>query len=425
MIVIRRRAVLIALATVALAALALSPAAGAKLAGDKVRLGVIMPMAGLFVDWGQHGLIGAEFARDEINAAGGVGGLPIELVVADDRGDPKESVTLTRRLAQTDRVLMIHGSISSSSAGVMFPLSASLKIPIITPTAAAPGLTDKFRPWAYTMNPGAAKALGTGLAALRKQNPSVKKATIIYNQADAISTAEATRVMPGTFQGAGIELLDSITFQTGDLDFSAQVTRALSKQPDMLFLGSGSRGGADREGSAQAGLQGAVPRRRGDGHTRPRHARRRRGRGLVHDDLRVERAPDPAGAGLRQEVPREVRGQAPQLVRPRDVRPALHLQDVRRDRRRHQQAGRLGSRSRQAREVLGGAQGFRRRHRRRHDERAPRERRARVGPHREAGRLHARRVAAPSHDRRPQLRAPGLALGRLGPGRGRSVSPDR
>ena len=241
MIGTRRRAVGIAFVAVALAGLALSPAAGAKLAGDKVRLGVIMPMAGLFVDWGQHGLIGAEFARDEINGAGGVGGLPVELVVADDRGDPKESVTLTRRLAQSDRVLMIHGSISSSSAGVMFPLSASLKIPIITPTAAAPGLTDKFRPWAYTMNPGAAKALGTGLAALRKQNPNVKKATILYNQADAISTAEATRVMPGTFQQAGIELLDSITFQTGDLDFSAQVTRALSKQPDMLFLGSGSR----------------------------------------------------------------------------------------------------------------------------------------------------------------------------------------
>src|SRR3989442_10043936 len=131
---IRRRAAGITLATVALASLALSPAAGARLAGDKVRLGVIMPMAGIFVDWGQHGLIGAEFARDEINAAGGIGGLPIELVVADDRGDPKESLTLTRRLAQTDPGRMIHGSNFSSSAGVMFPLSASPKIPIITPT---------------------------------------------------------------------------------------------------------------------------------------------------------------------------------------------------------------------------------------------------------------------------------------------------
>ena len=218
-----------------------APAVGAKLAGDKVRLGVIMPQAGIFVDWGQHGLIGAEIAKEEINAAGGIGGLPLELVMADDRGDPKESVTLTRRLAQTDRVLMIHGSISSSSGGVMYPLSQSLKVVIVSPTAAAPGLTDKFRPWAYTMNPGAARALGTGLASVRKHHPEVRKAVVLYNQADAISKAEATVVMPPTFQQANVEPLDTITFQTGDLDFSAQVTRALAKQPDMLFLGSGSR----------------------------------------------------------------------------------------------------------------------------------------------------------------------------------------
>lgn len=222
-------------------ALALPGTADAKLAGDKVRVGVIMPQAGLFVDWGQHGQIGIEIARDEINAAGGIGGLPVELVIADDRSDPKESVTLTRRLAQSDRVLMIHGSISSSSAGVMFPLAASLKIAIVSPTAAAPGLTDKSRPWSFLVNPGAARALGSGLAALRKNHPGAQKAVVLYNSADAISTAEATRVMPAVFQQANVQLLDSITFQTGDLDFSAQVTRSLSKQPDMLFLGSGSR----------------------------------------------------------------------------------------------------------------------------------------------------------------------------------------
>src|SRR2546428_10064288 len=96
MIGTRRRAVGIAFVAVALAGLALSPAAGAKLAGDKVRLGVIMPMAGLFVDWGQHGLIGAEFARDEINGAGGGGGPPVEPRLADDPGDPKERLTPTR-----------------------------------------------------------------------------------------------------------------------------------------------------------------------------------------------------------------------------------------------------------------------------------------------------------------------------------------
>jgi branched-chain amino acid transport system substrate-binding protein len=224
------------------AALAMAPGpADAKLAGDKVRIGVVMPQGGLFIEWGQHGTIGTEIARDEINAAGGIGGVPVELVTGDDRSDPKESVTLTRKLAQTDRVLAIHGSISSSSAGVMFPLAASLKIPIISPTAAAPGLTEKSRPWSYVINPGSARQLGIGLAALKKQHPGVGKAVVLYNSADAISTAEATRVMPVVFQGASVQVLDTVTFQTADLDFSAQVTRALAKHPEMLFLGSGSR----------------------------------------------------------------------------------------------------------------------------------------------------------------------------------------
>jgi branched-chain amino acid transport system substrate-binding protein len=229
------------LAPVLALALLVPALASAKLAGEHVRIGVIMPNGGLFIDWGQHGLLGAEMARDEINAAGGIGGLPLELVAADDRSDVKEAVTLTRRLAQSDRVLEIHGSISSSAAGVMFPLASSLKIPIISPTAAAPGLTERSRPWSFLMNPGATKMLTTALATLRKNNPGVHRTVIIYNSADAISTAEATKIMPGMFKSASVEVLDNVTFQTGDLDFSAQVTRALAKQPDMLFLGSASR----------------------------------------------------------------------------------------------------------------------------------------------------------------------------------------
>src|SRR2546421_12814825 len=86
-------------------------AVGAKLAGEKVRLGVIMPQAGIFVDWGQHGIIGAEIARDEINSAGGIGGLPLELVIVDGRGDPQEAAPLTPRLARSQRGLLPHRSL--------------------------------------------------------------------------------------------------------------------------------------------------------------------------------------------------------------------------------------------------------------------------------------------------------------------------
>src|SRR2546429_3246162 len=73
-------------------------AVGAKLAGEKVRLGVIMPQAGIFVDWGQHGLIGAEIAREEINAAGGVGGGPPPPPPARHPRGAQENLPPPRRL---------------------------------------------------------------------------------------------------------------------------------------------------------------------------------------------------------------------------------------------------------------------------------------------------------------------------------------
>src|SRR2546429_3776259 len=83
-------------------------AVGAKLAGEKVRLGVIMPQAGIFVDWGQHGIIGAEIARDEINSAGGTGGPPPQPVMVDHPGEPKKAPTPTPRLGPAPPGPLIH-----------------------------------------------------------------------------------------------------------------------------------------------------------------------------------------------------------------------------------------------------------------------------------------------------------------------------
>src|SRR5262249_28342266 len=120
MIRFRRGVVGVALVALMLASV-VTPAVGAKLAGEKVRLGVIMPQAGIFVDWGQHGLIGAEIAKEEINAAGGIGGVPPQLVMGDDRGGPKGTLTLTRRPAPTHPRLLIHRSLSRPSRRRVLP----------------------------------------------------------------------------------------------------------------------------------------------------------------------------------------------------------------------------------------------------------------------------------------------------------------
>ena len=67
-------------AAVVVGALAAS-APAAKLAGKSVKLGAIYSITGKGAEWGEHSKIATEIAADEINAAGGVGGVPLEISI--------------------------------------------------------------------------------------------------------------------------------------------------------------------------------------------------------------------------------------------------------------------------------------------------------------------------------------------------------
>ena len=63
-----------------------------------IRIGFIAPLSGSQQLVGAPLRVGAEVARDQINAAGGIKGRMIELVVRDDKGDPTQSVAAVREL---------------------------------------------------------------------------------------------------------------------------------------------------------------------------------------------------------------------------------------------------------------------------------------------------------------------------------------
>jgi branched-chain amino acid transport system substrate-binding protein len=69
-----------------------------------------------------------------------------------------------------------------------------------------------------------------------KDDPKIHSAVILYDSKDAVSSSEATGVFPSVLKANGIKILDSISFQTGDIDFSAQVTRAKGLAPDGVVV---------------------------------------------------------------------------------------------------------------------------------------------------------------------------------------------
>jgi branched-chain amino acid transport system substrate-binding protein len=96
--------------------------------GEPLKIGILTSITSNFAPWGLQVRDGAQLAVDEINAAGGVDGRPVELVVEDDQNSPEEAVPAYERLVE-EGVVAVGGIISSSVGGATAPLAESSQIP--------------------------------------------------------------------------------------------------------------------------------------------------------------------------------------------------------------------------------------------------------------------------------------------------------
>jgi branched-chain amino acid transport system substrate-binding protein len=81
---------------------------------DAIRIGHLTPLTGFLGPLGEYAVMGIKLAAEEVNAAGGVLGRKIELVM-EDSINPQTASTKAERLIERDKVVMIIGEISSAS----------------------------------------------------------------------------------------------------------------------------------------------------------------------------------------------------------------------------------------------------------------------------------------------------------------------
>ena len=81
----------------------------AKLEGRNVKIGCMVSLTGKGAEWGQGAKLSMEIAVDEINAKGGIGGVPIELICYDTQTLEAEALKTVSRLVERDKVLAISG----------------------------------------------------------------------------------------------------------------------------------------------------------------------------------------------------------------------------------------------------------------------------------------------------------------------------
>lgn len=223
------------------AAAALSPPA-AHAAGDPVKVGFIGSFAS---DTGRSTLRGAEIAIEELNAGGGVlGGRMIELVSADTRQDVTEGIKAYEYLNEVEKVdFIVSGSIDDVSLG-WFPRMAEYRTPTLDTWTSYIGLIDKVgeeyeKYKMYFMNIACDYALGTlyvdfGKDVLAKQMGW--KSTVILQEDTAFAGGVQEFIVEIMESEAGIEVLDTIVYDTQTVDFAPIYNKAAALKPDFMYL---------------------------------------------------------------------------------------------------------------------------------------------------------------------------------------------
>jgi branched-chain amino acid transport system substrate-binding protein len=230
--------------TLALAALAALGGGVLDAARAEVKLGVLLPLSGKASAYGLTQEVGMRMAEAELEKLR-IKGEPVRLVVYDTRGDNAEAINLTRKLIHTDRVLAIFGPFFSAECEVAFPIAVQGKTPIMTASSAKPGVAAKNRPWAFRNALTSDKLNGPLVDRWLAAHPGkLKKVVILTDVRDAFTKADGTLVFPAALKAKGVELVDNVSFQTGDIDFSAQVTRVKALNPDgIVVVGLYNEGG--------------------------------------------------------------------------------------------------------------------------------------------------------------------------------------
>ncbi|MGH7320661.1 MAG: ABC transporter substrate-binding protein [Candidatus Rokuibacteriota bacterium] len=201
-------------------------------AQEPVKIGVIQPLSGPVAASGNYVRMGAEIARDWINARGGVLGRPIHLVIEDNKSDPKEAASAAEKLSVRDRVAAIMGAWGSSMTLAVMPKLEEYGVPMVVETSSAASITKKGNPWVFRISPPSEmEALG-----LQKYlgDLEVKRADFLAVNTDWGRGAVTAFGDILKRQGAAVGVAEFM--DQAATDMSAQLTKIRGTGADTMFL---------------------------------------------------------------------------------------------------------------------------------------------------------------------------------------------
>lgn len=201
---------------------------------DEIVIGAIGPLSGGASTYGQSVKNGAQIFLDKVNANGGIDGKQVVLKFEDDEADPTKAINAYDKLVNQDGVGLLLGPVTSGAANAVGPNATADGVPMITPSGTETNLTTTGGEFVFrTCYIDATQ--GEVIAKYSTENLGAKTMAVLYNKDSdySIGIAEAAKAQ---FESNGGKVVEYVSYNEGDKDFSAQLTNIKGSNPDVLVL---------------------------------------------------------------------------------------------------------------------------------------------------------------------------------------------
>jgi branched-chain amino acid transport system substrate-binding protein len=202
-------------------------------AADTINVGVLLPLTGKMAKFGRIEHKSFLMAVNEINAAGGVNGKKIELIIEDTSGKPDVGRSAIEKLITRDKVPVIGGGYSNSATWATIAVAQQNKVPFLVNTASADKITEQDWNYIFRLNQPVSERLDAVASFVSTVATDIKSVAIVH--ANSLKHSADARKFFKKAGELGLKPVIRERFEAGVDDFRPLLTRVKAKNPDLIY----------------------------------------------------------------------------------------------------------------------------------------------------------------------------------------------
>ncbi len=202
--------------------------------GNKIKVGIVLPLTGKLAKFGEIEKKSFLMAVDEINAAGGVKGKKIDLIIEDTTGKPDVGRSAIEKLITQDKVVIVGGGYSSSVTWATIAVAQKQRVPFLVNTGSADKITEQGWEYIFRLNPPVSEYPSALASFLKTVAKDVKRVAILHE--NSLFGQSGSKKFEKQCKKLGLNVILKEGYESGAVDFKPLLVKVKSKNPDMIYM---------------------------------------------------------------------------------------------------------------------------------------------------------------------------------------------